>query len=593
VTDRLPWEIVETFPSTDAALIAKWNTKVDGAVPPGDRARALIGRSLAHYWAVQEGAAEGNAEEIANTRTGDVLEALTLARAENSADLLAEALLGNLYATWGPDSYSTRAQIVHELAGLRDDVTDEELRLRILEWVVLEHFDNADLDDANTVIELFAVEAADTELVLFRRRETLWRGCIAMLDGRIDESLQTNQDAISSTANTAGSPFSFQNVAITIAIERYFRRGLADVLDSLRSIRASSPRVAPNWDTGLAFALSEADELDEAAELFSELARDDFAVVPRDLNWLVTMQLLGLIALTLDDRERGRVILDALRPFAHLDATHGSGYASYGPVARVAASLAARQGDHDEAESWYDFILSTRPLGPWTSLALLDRSISRRDTNPAGALQDATEAAGQLRDLGLDGWASEATSVAEQLRLAGQGDPIARLEDCVWVLRHPCGTARVGAGVGIDYLVQLLAQPGELIDVLELEKITDPSLQNQAVVEQTLDRSARLAYGRRVTELEAIDSLTTAEEEELSFLRREISGSQHFVSTSAELERARVRVTKAIRRIIDDISDSSAALGGHLRGSVETGRRCTYRPADGAAWSVMRAKNPD
>src|SRR3546814_1715779 len=87
-----------------------------------------------------------------------------------------------------------------------------------------------------------------TELVLLRRREELWRGNVAMLEGDVDGALQLNQDAISSTADTAGSPFSFQNVAVTLAIERFLRRGLDDVIEPIRSIRASSPRVAVNCD---------------------------------------------------------------------------------------------------------------------------------------------------------------------------------------------------------------------------------------------------------------------------------------------------------------------------------------------------------
>jgi len=259
--DRLPWEVVETFPSTDSTLIAEWETRLASATSAADRARALVGRALALYWAAAVGVVEDSWADLARRRAEDVSEALRMARLDPSPDLLAEALLGMLYACWGPDQLGEREAMVEELASLRAEVVDEELRLRILEWIVLGHLDSGDLDSARIYIEEFATESADTELVLFRRREILWRANVAMLVGRVDESLQANQDIISATANTAGSPFSFQNVAITLAIERFLRRGLADVVDSLRSIRASSPRVASNWDVGLMFALSEAGRL--------------------------------------------------------------------------------------------------------------------------------------------------------------------------------------------------------------------------------------------------------------------------------------------------------------------------------------------
>ena len=224
----------------------------------------MIGRGLSLYWATQEGVIDEPWIDVAVRRSADLDRALGLARPLGDADLLAEALLGVLYGTWGPDGLLDRDPIIAELSLQRFEVTDEEVRLRIIEWEVLQHLDRGELDAARSAIDDFARTAADTELVLFRRREVLWRGCLAMLDGELDEALRINQDAISSTANVAGSPFSFQNVAITLAIERYLRRGLGDTVDAIRSIRASSPRVGANWDTGLAFALSEIGELDEA-----------------------------------------------------------------------------------------------------------------------------------------------------------------------------------------------------------------------------------------------------------------------------------------------------------------------------------------
>jgi hypothetical protein len=586
--DRLPWEIVETFPSTDAALIADWEARLASADTAAKTAHALVGRALASYWAAAVGVADGTWEDLARGRADDVEEALRLARLGSSPDLLAEALLGVLYARWGPDRLDEREAIVDELASFRGEVSDEELRLRILEWIVLGHLDAGDLDSAGVHIEEFATESADTELVLFRRREILWRANVAMLEGGIDESLRANQDIISATANTAGSPFSFQNVAITVAIERFLRRGLADVVDSIRSIRASSPRVATNWEVGLTFALSEADQLAEAAERFEQLAAGDFSAVPRDLNWLVTTQLLALVALTLDDRDRIAVLLEQLRPFGDRDGTHGSGYASYGPVGRVVGALAARIGLQDEAESHFAFVLADRSAGPWTSLTRLDRARSRCETDAASALDDAIDAECELRAFGLDGWADEAAALATDLRLEGHGGPLARRVDGSWTFRHPSGVASLRDSTGARHLVELLARPGDAVDVTELDPALDRALPTRAGSESTVDNEAQVAYRRRLRELEQKGELTEGESEERSFLLRELAGSAYVVSSSSELERTRVRVTKAIRRTIAAIAEVSPGLGEHLTASVDTGRRCLYRPPDGLRWRVER-----
>lgn len=587
-TERIPWEIVETFPSTDAELLSHWDHAVAVAVDDRELVRALIGRGLCLYWATQEGVVDEPWALVAQRRSSDLNRALDLARSVGDVDLVAEALLGVLYGTWGPDGHLERGPIVDALSQLGPDLIDEELRLRTMEWHVLQHLDTADLDSARRAIDDFAEAAADTELVLFQRREVLWRGCLAMLDGDIDRSLQINQQAISSTADIAGSPFSFQNVAITLAIERYLRRGLGDTVDAIRSIRASSPRVAANWDTGLAFALSEIGAVDDARSLFEEIAANRFALVPRDLNWLVTMQLLGLIALTIDADEHGPVLIDLLRPFAHLDGTHGSGYASYGPVGRVVGSLLARWGDPTEAEAVFAHVLVTRSPGPWTAMTLLDRAVARRVPRPGDALIDAHLAERELRRYGLDEWAGSARTLADELVAQGHGGAVAILREGTWTLKHSSGGAVVSPSLGVDYLTALLHRAGDTVDVADLDRSDDAALERSASAGSSLDPRARSQYRHRLAELESRPTDDVSHRFEIEFLRRELSGAAHVVSNSAELERLRIRVTKAIHRAIDQIARSSPGLAMHLRDTVSTGRTCSYQPLDGQPWVIIR-----
>ncbi|MEZ5246595.1 MAG: hypothetical protein R2707_15965 [Acidimicrobiales bacterium] len=586
LANRLPWEIVETLPFTDRALIDSWDRRVEAAASVEERVIGLVGRALARYWAPAVGATAESWEVTAQRRHDDIDLALGLARDGGDADLIATASLGRLYATWGPPEPIGRRVVLDELERLRPSVADQELRIRIVEWQVLDRFDAGDLAGVRRWIDAFLAEAAGVDSKLFARREVLWRANLEMLEGDLDEAVRLNEEAIASTADLAGSPFSFQNVAITMAIATFFRKGLADVLDAIRSIRASSPRVEANWDVGLAFALSEVGELVEARARFDELARDRFAAVPRDLNWLVSMQLLGLIALNLDDRERAVHLLDELRPYAMLDGTHGSGYASYGPVGRVVGLLAASVGADDEAASWFDFVLTSRDPGPWTSLTRLDRATSRAHADPAGALADADRAEEELRRFGLDARADAARALAVRIRLDGHGGPVARLSGGTWTLTHPSGRADVRDGVGVRYLCRLLRHPGERVDVVDLDERIDPSLPRESVVEPSIDRGAQAAYRRRLVELEGMPVRTRQLDAEREFLLKELAGAAHPAAASREIEKARVRVTAAVRRAVAAISDASPGLGEHLATSVETGRRCSYQPRDGIAWRV-------
>ena len=587
IDDGPPWEIVETFPSTDATLIARWNEAASTAVTDAQLVRSHVGRALAMYWATQAGVVDRPAAEVRAARIADVDTAIAIARRTGSADLLATGLLGWLFATWGPDHLADRRRHLDELVGIANAVQDHELQLRIIEWQVIDHLDHGELDAVELLVARFAAHDTASAMAVFRRREVLWQGCLAMLAGRVDESVRINQEAISSSADIAGSPFSFQNVAITWAIERFLRCGLDDVVDSIRSILASSPRVAANWETGLVFALSECGQLEEARREFDRLAHDRFAAVPRDLNWLVTMHLLGLVAITLDDRDRGIVLLDVLRPFAQLDATHGSGYASYGPVGRVVGTLAARWGDREEAERCFEHVLSTRRPGPWTALTRYDRARSTHLDRPRRAIDDAAQAARELEALDLTEWAERATTLAVGLSGNDPGVPTAAFDGATWTFRHPSGTAAIRAGVGPRRLVELLRRAGDSVDVLELDPAAEPLLPTASATESTLDRAATSTYRRRVDHLERQAHPSPAEIQELSFLRRELAGARYRASTSAEIERARVRVTQSIRRTVDDIGTRSPALAVHLRSSVSTGRSCSYSPVPFMAWRVV------
>ena len=59
-------------------------------------------------------------------------------------------------------------------------------------------------------------------------------------------------------------------------------------------------------------------------------------------------------------------------------------------------------------------------------------------------------------------------------------------------------------------------------------------------------------------------------------------------TAASPAERARLRVTKAIRYTIRKLASHDAALGEHLDASIKTGTLCVYAPRSHLAgeWSV-------
>ena len=106
-----------------------------------------------------------------------------------------------------------------------------------------------------------------------------------------------------------------------------------------------------------------------------------------------------------------------------------------------------------------------------------------------------------------------------------------------------------------------------------------------------LDGRAKQQYRRRIDELEAeIDEAdrfndparrerATAELDALlGELRRAVGLGGRDRPVGSGAERARVNVTRSLKRAIAAISSAAPDLGAHLAASVQTGRYCSYRP---------------
>ena len=118
--------------------------------------------------------------------------------------------------------------------------------------------------------------------------------------------------------------------------------------------------------------------------------------------------------------------------------------------------------------------------------------------------------------------------------------------------------------------------------------------------DRLFDPQAKAAYRRRLRDLE--EDLEEARSwgdperaararEEMDALTEELLREAGLGGRSRALpspaERARVSVTKAIRKAVRTIAGPCPALGEHLAASVRTGRYCSYAPPGEAppAWS--------
>jgi hypothetical protein len=229
----------------------------------------------------------------------------------------------------------------------------------------------------------------------------------------------------------------------------------------------------------------------------------------------------------------------------------------------------------------------------------------RGDRVTAGRL--AAEAVDLLDACGLTVRAACARALAARVT----GMPRAALHEHAdhWLLTAPSGDShRLRPLRGFGVLRELLRASGP-VSALELLWAVeppdgDPTLRSAIAAQRgtpVVDQDARDAYVRRVAELEAaLDAADRAGDvqhsdsaaRELAALRAELRRTQGLgVRTRRApdaVERARVSVTKLVRRAVAAVGDADAGLGEHLDRSIVTGTECSYTPGAGERidWDV-------
>jgi len=243
----------------------------------------------------------------------------------------------------------------------------------------------------------------------------------------------------------------------------------------------------------------------------------------------------------------------------------------------------------------------------------------------AHGTQSATPGRGAVIDFPLRrppaGERAGASPAPRAVRPASTPPPLTyacRREGAIWTIVFEGRTVRERHSLGLGYIGHLLANEGRDVTAWELAALdglpdvdgpgtagrVDPALRVAAHPGEALaagDARAIAEYRERVGELrgEAEEARQANDlgrlervEDEIRFIETELTGlvglgaRARLVGSPAE--RARLRVTKAIRYAIRKLAVHDAGLAEHLDASVKTGMLCSYAPRPGLAgrWSI-------
>ena len=245
-------------------------------------------------------------------------EAVELARRTEKPAALAHALEGRAYAVLAPD---TMAEILALGGELLDVATRSGDRERVVGGHMLRIMAQLQAGEIRGVeADLDASAHVAEEL---RQPDRLWevraaRAMLAVAVGRFREA-----EAIVEEALALGEP-AMPAAAIPIHhLQRYtlceFRGGLGELEPAIRDLVAANPsrRV---FRCVLAHLYARIGRRDAASAIVADLARDDFAALPFEQEWLFAMSLLAETVALLGDSDRAASLYRLLVPYAACNA---------------------------------------------------------------------------------------------------------------------------------------------------------------------------------------------------------------------------------------------------------------------------------
>ena len=577
------------------------------ALPSGDGTLRASALSMLAY--AQQYAAGMQEERAALCR-----EASDIARRLGDLRTLARTFYDLHSALFAPDTLELRLDAANELLELARRTDDRPMLLRARYCRIIDLIEVGRLPEADVEIDALDRLAAELREPWHHWYAAWFRASRALMDGRFADAEALAQQAYAHGERVAPE-LALQVLGVQISMLRAMQGRWGEMIPAIRNLVEEFPGIAA-WRCALAQHAAQLGLEDEARRHFEVLAGDDFASIPRDGSWFISVSQMANVCAHLGDPDRAAALYDLLLPYRGRLMIVSSALACSGAGAHYLGVLARTMGRWDSAiEHFRDAREIHERLGlrPWVAMTqfeyarcLVARDAPRTSDQAHRALAEAAELAepldmaGLLDDIrALGGISCDSTSasgaVATPRPAKQEALNLFRKEGDFWTVEFDGTVCRLKDALGLRYLAQLLRHPGQEFHVTELAALAAAvpaaaqppeglSMRARSSALPGLDRLAQRAYRERFADLQR--DLEQAERDndpgaasraqgEMEMLANELSGAKR---TSDAGERARTSVTKRIKAALVAIRAAHPALARHLVATIKTGYFCRYAP---------------
>jgi tetratricopeptide (TPR) repeat protein len=182
------------------------------------------------------------------------------------------------------------------------------------QWRLIDLLELGEVEQARHDHALLAALGRDLRQPLLQCLAVGWEGAFAHLVGDVEaaERIARESYELARRAEVGHAMSSLASMLFTL------RRQQGRIVELLPSMEALIARrsASPTWVAALALGRAESGEEADGRARFEALAEGDFAAVPRDWFWFMTMALLAETCALLGDAERAPRLYDLLAPFA-------------------------------------------------------------------------------------------------------------------------------------------------------------------------------------------------------------------------------------------------------------------------------------
>jgi hypothetical protein len=512
-----------------------------------DADRARLTAALARCWAYA-----GQADRA----TGFADEAVDHAERVGDPALLVDCLDAALAAHWGPDELVVRRQLATRLDEVAAHVLEPDARLQAHLWGLQVACELLDLPAVHRQLRALELLGEESPRALFFAASR--RLMLDLLHGRSDST-----DRLREVAAEAAEQASLADAWMVVkAMGAYSAAFTGDTAGAAAGAAECEAFAVAEGITVVAaeaaFLWTCAEDRARARTLVNTFHGTVLADVPRDVNWLLTLQCVLEAALFVADTDVVTEASRLLTPYRARAVFNAGAVMFHGVTDDTLARAAALLGDHESAVGLRSRALATyeRLGAPWWR----DRLASWTPPETGGAASGSRRvhlhpAPGGLWLVGPEGAAvplRELRGFGYLRELLGRpGFPVAALD-------------LVGAGGGV------VIESG--LGVLADEQALAAYRQRLGELDQDIDEAEGWADSGR---LEAAYAERDALLDELA--RTTGLGGRARVTGSSQ-ERARVAVRKAISAAVDRIGTVDETVATHLRSTIHTGLRCSYEP---------------